>query len=44
MVAEDNPGRVPSRIVFTVLICAGYVYAAFWVGFFVEAVMSGHNG
>jgi hypothetical protein len=44
MATEEKPGQVPSRIVFTALICAAYVYVAFWVGFVIEAVMSGHNG
>jgi hypothetical protein len=43
MATEDNPGRVPSRIVFTDLICAAYVYVAFWVGFMIEGAF-GHNG
>jgi hypothetical protein len=42
MATEDNPGRVPSRIVFTALICAGYV--AFWIGFMIEGALAGHNG
>jgi hypothetical protein len=44
MATEDNPGRVPSRIVFTALICAGYVYVAFLVGFMIEGALAGHNG
>jgi hypothetical protein len=43
MATEENPGRVPSRILFTALICAGYVYVAFWVGFMIEGAF-GHNG
>jgi len=43
MATEDNPGRMPSRIVFTALICAAYVYVAFWVGFMIEGAF-GHNG
>jgi hypothetical protein len=29
MATEDDTRRVPSKIVFTALICAGYVYVAF---------------
>jgi hypothetical protein len=43
MATEENPGRVPSRILFTALICAGYVYVAFWLGFMIEGGF-GHNG
>ncbi len=43
MATEENPGRVPSRILFTALICAGYVYVAFWIGFMIEGAF-GHNG
>jgi hypothetical protein len=28
-----------SRIVFIVLICAGYVYVAFWVAYFVRVLV-----
>jgi hypothetical protein len=28
------------QAVFTVLICAGYVYVAFWTAFFVNAIMA----
>jgi hypothetical protein len=41
---QEKPGQVPSRIVFTALICAAYVYVAFWIGFMIEAAVSGHNG
>ena len=44
MATEEKPGQVHSRIVFTALICAAYVYVAFWVGFVIEAMLSGHNG
>jgi hypothetical protein len=44
MATEDDTRRVPSKIVFTALICAGYVYVAFWVGVMIEAAMFGHNG
>ena len=43
MATEENPGRVPSKILFTALICAGYVYVAFWLGFMIEGGF-GHNG
>ena len=44
MATEGERERMHSRILYTALICAGYVYVAFWVGFMVQAAMAGHNG
>jgi hypothetical protein len=38
MATQEN--RPLSKIVFIVLICAGYAYAAFWTVYFVRSIMA----